>query len=239
VANPKKSQPTWLIDLDNTLHNAGHAIFPAMHDKMNAYMADLLGSAGQPADAATVDATRLHYWKKYGATLLGLMEHHNVKPAQFLHYAHQFDDLAGMIRFESGLRRLLQRLPGRKILLTNAPRDYAQQVLGHMGLRRHFDRHISIESMHIHGRLRPKPSRWLLKKLSRKLARTQCIAVEDSRDNLRAAKQMGMKTVWITQYLGGQSQPAKRFARASFIDIKIRSIKQLPAQLSRLSITRD
>jgi putative hydrolase of the HAD superfamily len=123
----KNAPVTWLIDLDNTLHNASHAIFPAMHDKMNAYMADLLGDGTSPADAATVNAARLFYWKKYGATLLGLIEHHNVNAAEFLQLTHQFDDLTTLIRYESGLKNLLKRLPGKKILFTNAPRDYAQK----------------------------------------------------------------------------------------------------------------
>jgi len=228
---------TWLIDLDNTLHNASHAIFPAMHDKMNAYMADLLGDDQQPADDATVDATRRLYWKKYGATLLGLIEHHQVRPAEFLRHAHQFDDLPQMMRFESGLKNLLRRLPGNKILFTNAPRDYAQQVLKRMGLQRHFDQHIFIESMQVHGKLRPKPSRWLLKKLiaRRALNPARCVLIEDSRDNLKSAKQMGLKTVWITQYVNCNSAEVKRFARARFIDIKIRSVKKLPAHLPRLT----
>jgi len=208
----KNAPVTWLIDLDNTLHNASHAIFPAMHLKMNAYMAELLGTDRQPADEATVDATRLRY-------------------------AHEFDNLSQMMRFESGLKNLLTRLPGNKILFTNAPRDYAQQVLKQMGLQRHLKQHISIEAMQVHGKLRPKPSRWLLKKLiaRRALNPARCVLIEDSRENLKSAKQMGMKTVWITQYVNHDSIKAPRFARARFIDIKIRSVKKLPAQLSRLT----
>jgi putative hydrolase of the HAD superfamily len=235
---------TWLIDLDNTLHNASHAIFPDMHLKMNAYMADVLGDGVNPADDDTVDVARLFYWKKYGATLLGLMKHHNVDPTDFLHYAHQFENLADMLRYETGLKHLLNRLPGRKILFTNAPYNYAQQVVRHLGLQRHFDQHMSIESMRVHGYLRPKPSRWLLKKIiaKQKLSASRCVLIEDTRGNLRTAKQLGMKTVWVTQYvskkLQGNVQDKKRFSRASFIDIKIRSIKQLPAHLSRLSFNK-
>src|SRR5579864_9830104 len=111
----------WLFDLDNTLHNASHAIFPAIHDNMNAFMARTLGSDGVDADVATVDAARETYWRRYGATLLGLVKHHQVRPEDFLREAHRFDDLQGMIRAERGLINLLKRLPGRKILLTNAP----------------------------------------------------------------------------------------------------------------------
>ncbi|PRC94465.1 HAD-SF-IA-v3: HAD hydrolase, family IA, variant 3 [Solimicrobium silvestre] len=203
---------------------------------MNAYMADLLGDGKSPADAATVNAARTLYWKKYGATLLGLINHHNVNPAEFLQQAHHFDDLPNLLRYESGLKRLLKRLPGRKILFTNAPRQYSRQVLQHLGLHRHFDQHISIESMRVHGKLRPKPSRWLLRKLlaKQKLSARHCVLIEDTRENLRTAKQLGMKTVWITQYL----KEKKRFTRAHYIDLKIRSIKQIPTQLSRLSLNK-
>jgi putative hydrolase of the HAD superfamily len=56
-------------------------------------------------------------------------------------------------------------LPGQKILLTNAPRRYSRELVRHLGLHRHFSHHISIESMHVHRQLRPKPSRIMLRKL--------------------------------------------------------------------------
>ncbi|MDO9193828.1 MAG: phosphoglycolate phosphatase, partial [Undibacterium sp.] len=136
--------PLWLFDLDNTLHNASHAIFPAISQNMNVYIADLLGDGETPADAATVNAVRQQYWKRYGATLMGLIKHHDVRADEFLHQAHSFDDLPSMIRAERGLARLFKRLPGRKILLTNAPRKYSHQVMRHLGLHRHFDQHIPI-----------------------------------------------------------------------------------------------
>jgi putative hydrolase of the HAD superfamily len=39
-------KPTWLFDLDNTLHNASHAIFPAINVNMNAFIAQVLAKAG-------------------------------------------------------------------------------------------------------------------------------------------------------------------------------------------------
>jgi len=223
---------TWLIDLDNTLHNASHAVFPAIHLKMNEYMAVLLGDGTNLADEETVNTARLLYLKKYGATLLGLINHHQVNTADFLFQTHQLDNLSALLRYESGLKRLLTRLPGRKVLLTNGPHLYAQQVVKLLGLHRHFDQHISIEAMRVHGRLRPKPSRWLLKKImaKQKCRAQQCVLIEDTLNNLRSAKQLGMKTVWVTQYLKQDSF----FRRAHFVDLKVRSVKQIPAKLSRL-----
>ncbi|MGH8808775.1 MAG: pyrimidine 5'-nucleotidase [Noviherbaspirillum sp.] len=238
-------KPIWLFDLDNTLHNASHAIFPAINANMNAYMARVLGADGAPADAETVNAARLAYWKRYGATLLGMVRHHDVKADDFLREAHRFDDLGAMIRAERGLGRLLKRLPGRKILLTNAPRRYSHEVMRHLGLHRYFAKHIAIEAMRVHGQLRPKPSRQLLRKLvaRERTSARRCVLVEDTADNLRAAKALGMRTVWVTQYLASSpnlrqmagDRPLPRFTkRPHFVDVKVKSVTKMPASLHRL-----
>jgi putative hydrolase of the HAD superfamily len=229
----KNTTALWLFDLDNTLHNASHAIFPAIHDNMNAFMARTLGSGGVDADAATVNAARETYWRRYGATLLGLVKHHQVRPEDFLREAHRFDDLLGMIRAERGLISLLKRLPGRKILLTNAPLRYSGDVLRHLRLQRHFGKHISIESMHVHRQLRPKPSRHLLRQLlaREKVAARRCVLVEDTVGTLKAAKWVGMRTAWVTQYLADQSNAIKR---PKYVDVKVKSVRQLARNLHRL-----
>jgi putative hydrolase of the HAD superfamily len=76
-----RSRRVWLFDLDNTLHNASHAIFPEINRLMNAYIARLLGDA-QPADAATVNRVRLDYLR-YGVTMLGMVRHHGVDAEHF------------------------------------------------------------------------------------------------------------------------------------------------------------
>lgn len=238
-------KPIWLFDLDNTLHNASHAIFPAINVNMNAYMARVMGKDGVEADAAVVNAARLLYWQRYGATLLGMVKHHEVDADDFLHEAHSFDDLPSMIRAERGLGRLLRRLPGRKILLTNAPRRYSREVLRHLGLHRHFAKHIPIEAMRVHGKLRPKPSRHLLRKLLAKerVSACRCVLVEDTIDTLKSARAVGMRTVWVTQYLKANPNysrsapglPVPRFSkRPTYVDVKVQSVTQLPGSLARL-----
>ena len=169
----------WLFDLDNTLHDASHAIFPAINRNMNALITRVLADQSLPSHAEAVNAVRVAYWQRYGATLLGMIRHHGVRADDFLRDAHQFDNLPGMIRAERGIQRLLSRLPGRKILLTNAPRDYAREVVRHIGLHRHFAEHVPIEAMRVHGQWRPKPSKLMLRRLLRRqrLLPSQCVLV--------------------------------------------------------------
>lgn len=196
VSHLNRSSPVWLFDLDNTLHNASHAIFPTITANMNTYIARVVGDGVTPADDAIVNAARAAYWRRYGATLLGMVKHHQVQAAHFLHETHAFDDLRAMIRAERGLGALLKRLPGRKILLTNAPLRYSSDVMRHLGLRQHFSHHVAIEAMHVHRQLRPKPSTLMLRKLMRKhrIRPGRCILVEDTLANLKGAKRLGLRT---------------------------------------------
>lgn len=221
---------TWLFDLDNTLHDASHAIFPAINQNMNAAIARVLDAEQKPAHSEAVNAMRMAYWKRYGATLLGMMRHHAVRADEFLRDAHCFENLSQMIRAERGLARVFRRLPGTKILLTNAPQVYARDVIRHIGLHRHFVEHVPIESMIVHRQLRPKPSRLMLQQLlaSRGLRARDCVLVEDTLTNLKSAKSLGLRTVWFTGYLRDAAR------RPGFVDVTVKSLHQLPKMLRRL-----
>lgn len=99
-------------------------MFPRINQAMTDYVARRLAL---PHDEAS--ALRVHYWRRYGATLLGLIRHHDVDPHEFLREAHPFPDLHRLVARDHGLRRVLRRLPGRKIVVTNGPAAYAAGVL--------------------------------------------------------------------------------------------------------------
>jgi len=234
----------WIFDLDNTLHDASHAVFPAITANMNAFIARHTEKNGELVSGEAANATRLLYWERYGATILGMIRHHGIRPKDFLAAAHDLGDLSQMIRAERGLGSLMRRLPGRKILLTNSAYTYSRDVLRHLGLHRHFVRHVSIESMQVHGQLRPKPSRRLLRKLlvSESVRPSRCVLVEDSEAALKAARSVGMRTALVTRYtrrdrVSGHAVPQKKRMEQqnlpAFVDVKVQSIRQLPRYLKK------
>ena len=237
-----RTQPVlWLFDLDNTLHDASRTIFPNISARMNDYMARVLGRDGEPATPEAVNAARLMYWKRYGATLLGMIRHHGVDPAHFLHETHDFTELERMLHYERGLSLFMRRLPGRKILLTNAPARYSRQVLRHLGLQRRFSHHIAIEDMVVRRELRPKPSKALLRRVLRRhgAVASRCVLVEDTLENLRSASQLGMRTVWVTRYLRPHADGSgpRMPKRPAYVDVKVQSVRQLPRHLRALGMT--
>ena len=206
----KLKSPVWFFDLDNTLHDASHRIF----GEMNRSMSDWL-IAHLAVDQVEADRLRTDYWHRYGTTLLGLIRHHGVEPHAFLRDTHAFvsDPMLGpLIRAERGLTELFRRLPGRKVLITNAPSAYATTVLREIGLGRVVRRRYHIEQMRLLGRFRPKPSPSMFRMLlaREKVLPANAILVEDSLLNLRGARSIGMRGV----YVRGYDQAAKR-ARAS------------------------
>jgi putative hydrolase of the HAD superfamily len=154
--------PVWLFDLDNTLHDTSHKIFREINLGMTAAVMKTLD-----LDEAAASELRTHYYRRYGATLLGLVRHHNIDPHAFLQSSHAFE-VAPLVKAERGLRDKLNRLPGRKVLVTNAPLHYARAVLKHLGILAH-------EGVH--------PRRAVL--------------VEDTVENLRGARKAGLRTVHV------------------------------------------
>lgn len=211
----------WLFDLDNTLHDASHAIFGAINNAMTLAVASSLN-----IDLPAADALRIAYWKRYGATVIGMVRHHQVDPNAFLRSSHDFD-VVQLVRAGRGLANKLQRLPGRKILLTNAPGDYATQVLKTLKLLPQIEAIYSIDDMSLQGRIRPKPSLALMRQVLARLRvpAHQVVLVEDTLKNLKAARQVGMRTVYI--YHPGTPFASLRHGRSSYVDLRFKEIGNL------------
>lgn len=209
--------PVWLFDLDNTLHDASAHIFPHINRSMTAYLQEHLGLGRDEANLL-----RVHYWRRYGATLTGLVRHHGTDPRHFLDATHRFEHLHRLMVFERALRSLLRRLPGRKIVFSNGPQRYANAVVEAMGIRRHFDAIYGIERMRFHPKPQVQAFRHLLR--DHRLDPRRCILIEDSADNLRTAKRLGMKTVLV----------GRRAKSPPYVDLRLASILHLRRAFGRL-----
>ena len=211
----------WIFDLDNTLHNAMVHVFPRINRAMTQYVQTHLN-----LDETAANALRVTYWRRYGATLLGLIRHHDTDPAHFLWHTHQFPDLHRVLVAEPMLRATLHRLPGRKFVFTNAPVHYAKAVLRALGIIDLFSDVYTIE----HTRYRPKPDTYGFLRLCRShhLRPRRCIMVEDNLDNLRTAKRLGMKTVWVS------AAGTARGKAPGYVDQTVRCMARLPNMLGQL-----
>ena len=222
----------WLFDLDNTLHNASFAAFRMIDHSMNAYIERELRVSAQEANRL-----RRHYWLRYGATVLGLERHHGVNPMHFLNHTHILPGLEDRVRSHAHDCAALKRLPGRKIILTNAPAGYTERVLAALGIARHFDGVIAVDQMRVCGKLRPKPDARLFRHLLKRLRvpASRCVLVEDTLAHQKVARGLGMRTVWMQRWLKQNSHGPEvgvyLHRKPGYVCARIRSLQHLHREL--------
>ena len=199
---------TWIFDLDNTLHDAQSKIFPLVNTKMNEYISSYL-------DISLEDASSLResYWERYGATLKGLIKHHNINPIDFLSVTHNLQDFNKLVLPENNLKKTLSKIQGRKIIYTNAPKTYTNKILKISKIFELFDEIFTIED----SNFIPKPDQDVMDAFLKKYDISEGFFIDDVKENLIAAKNSGLTTIWITNE---ENQP-------SYIDKKIEKISDL------------
>jgi putative hydrolase of the HAD superfamily len=177
----------WVFDLDNTLYPASD-LYDEIGERMTAFIARRLALS---SDAA--HEVRERYFLEYGATVVGLVRHHDISAREFLDDVHAADH--SVLAADPELRALLVRLPGRRIVHTNGGSDHAQRVLAALGLADLFDAVFDLEA----AELVPKPQRQAYERLTAAFAiePARAILIEDTLRNLEPAHEMGFATALI------------------------------------------
>ena len=137
---------TWVFDLDNTLY-PHHLLWQQVDDRIRAYVAEFLKVSKDEAFRVQKD-----YYKRYGTTMRGLMTEHGLNPDDYLEYVHQIDH--SPLEPNPALGAALEKLPGRKLILTNGTRKHADAVMRRLGIHHHFEDVFDI----VAAELEPKPA---------------------------------------------------------------------------------
>jgi len=204
-----------LFDLDNTLYAPERKLFSLIDVRINRYMSEVVGI--HPAE---VDGLRRRYWAEYGVTLQGLIRHYQVDPEDYLDYVHDVD-VSSRIDPDTELRQVLEQLPQRKAVFTNGSTGHANRVLARLGLSDQFEEIFDIRVANYLPKPFAAPYHQVLERLG--VQGNDCTMVEDSVENLKTAKQLGMKTVLV----GNGPQP-------DFVDVRISKVARIPQALAAL-----
>ncbi|MDB5447960.1 MAG: pyrimidine 5-nucleotidase [Phenylobacterium sp.] len=179
---------TWLFDLDNTLYPVESGFMGEIERRMTAFVMRL---TGLPRD----EAYRLQksYLAEHGLTLRGLMLNHGVDPAEFHAIFHDMSLEA--LAHDPELITAIGRLPGRRLIFTNADEVHAERVLVRLGLA-----HLFHEVFHIgsFGYVpKPDPEPFARMCAEHDVAPAATAFFEDSERNLQPAAELGMTTVLV------------------------------------------
>jgi putative hydrolase of the HAD superfamily len=179
---------TWVFDLDNTLYPHHLNLWQQVDDRIRNYIAKFLGTTYDEAFRKQKD-----FYRRYGTTMRGMMVEHGMEPDGYLDYVHQIDH--SPIEPNAALGVALERLPGRKLILTNGTRAHADAILARLAIAHHFEDVFDI----IAGELEPKP---FAQTYGRFLARhgvdaAKAAMFEDLARNLEVPHALGMTTVLV------------------------------------------
>ncbi len=179
-----------LLDVDNTLYSRSCGIVPRIDVLIDRFCIERVGF---PADE--VGPRRRALRAAHGTTLRGLMHSHGVDPDDYLAFVHAIE-ITDVLRRDQALRAMLARIPLPKVAVTNASTAHAHAVLDCLGVRDAFRRVYSLEDM----AYVPKPFPESFQAVLADLATDPecCILVEDSLPNLTTARELGMRTVYVS-----------------------------------------
>ena len=179
---------TWVFDLDNTLYPYHVNLWQQVDVRIRDFVAQYLNVSKDEAFKIQKD-----YYKRYGTTMRGMMTEHGLRADDFLAYVHDIDH--SPLEPNPAMGAAIEKLPGRKLILTNGSKAHAAKVLERLGLDSHFEDVFDIVS----ADLEPKPARstYLRFLKMHDVDPVRAAMFEDLARNLVTPHEFGMTTVLV------------------------------------------
>ena len=194
-----------LFDLDETLYPRENGLMQDIGRLIRLWLRDRLELTLEQAAVMQRD-----YFLRYGTTLNGLITERCVDADDYLTFVHDIP-VEIYLKPDPALAAMLADLPLRRVIYTNATQEYSWRVLGVIGVSDCFERVIGIEDVGLRNKWHRDAHERVLELLGAE--GDECIMVEDSHRNLRAAKALGMTTIWVgTDGSMGLDEAAKESA---------------------------
>ena len=178
------------LDLDDTLYPPSSGVWQAIGERIQVFMMDRLGVT---YDEAT--SLRRRYFEQYGTTLNGLWFNHGVDPQAYLAYVHAVP-LEEMLHPDPALSAMLEQLPQKRVVFTNANREHADRVLACLGVADKVDTIIDLYALNMTNKPAPEAYERALGLIGEDDPHA-CVLADDLPRNLLPAKAMGMTTVLV------------------------------------------
>jgi len=186
---------TLLIDLDDTLYPAANGLWLAIKERIRRYMHEKLDI---PAETAPELARQL--FLQYGTTLRGLQATRHVDTRDYLAYVHDVP-LDDYLAPNPELRSVLESIPAKKFIFTNADVAHAERVLRRLEIESCFEGIVDVVA--IDPYCKPMPESFTIAlKLAGEPDPQRCVMIDDLPHTTRAARQHGLLAL-----LYGKSEP--------------------------------
>ncbi len=140
---------------------------------------------------------RKYSLKKYGTTLIGLMELYGIDKQYYLDYVHDLDLAAYLVK-DQEIINVVRSIPQRKVIFSNADHGHVIRVLDFLGLKDLFDCIIDVHVLM--PNVKPQPEAFN-KALTLAGLNTWdgCAFVDDYLPNILAAENLGIYSILVDE----------------------------------------
>jgi putative hydrolase of the HAD superfamily len=213
-----------VFDLDNTLYARGSGVMEEIGRRIQLWLCRELGLTWEEASDL-----RGEYLRQHGTTMGGLMAEHGVEIQHYLDFVHDIP-IEQYLAPDPALVEMLERIPLRKVIYTNATSAHAQRVLRALDALEQFECIIGIEEVGLHNKYNQEAYERMLELLS--ASGPECLMVEDSPRNLPPAKTLGMTTVLV----GSERSPERVTASDDSVDFAVESVLEVEKIVKQLLV---
>jgi putative hydrolase of the HAD superfamily len=178
----------WVFDLDNTLYPHHLNLWQQVDERIRDYIASFLKVEREEAFRLQKD-----YYRRYGTSMRGLMTEHGLDPDDYLAFVHEIDH--SPLEPNPALGAAIERLRGRKLILTNGTVKHARAVMERLEIHQHFEDVFDIAA----ANLEPKPLPQVYDRFLKKhgVDPKKAAMFEDLARNLEVPHRLGMTTVLV------------------------------------------
>jgi pyrimidine 5'-nucleotidase len=178
------------FDLDDTLYPPERGVWREIAARINRYLTERIG-----IPESEVDDLRKRYFSTYGTVLNGLRAEHEVDPLDYSRYVHDVP-LDQFLAPDPELRRMLESLPQKKFVFSNADRPYILRVLSRLDIEDCFQGIVDIFSTGFACKPMEAAYRMAIQ-LAGSPNAEECFLVDDLPRNLEPAMKLGMTAVLV------------------------------------------
>ena len=184
----KETIKTWIFDLDNTLYDVETNLFAKVSKRMTGFIQNKF----KLEESIAKDLQR-EMFLKYGTTMRGLMVEHGMDPEEFLHFVHDID--VSDLEPDPALKKLLENLPGRRLIFTNGSVPHAQRITEQLGIGHLFEGIFDIVAANFVPKPEPVTYQAMVDEFD--VVTTASVMIDDMAKNLIPASNLGIRTVWL------------------------------------------
>lgn len=178
-----------LFDLDETLYPRQAGLLAAVNERIALWL-----QRTYPLSPEAAQALRKRYFIEHGTTLSGLVAERQIDVQAYLDFVHDLP-IDRYLDPNPALAAMLDRIPLRKAVFTNAPLTYGTRVLERLGVIDRFEHLVGIQEVGLRSKPHPEAYQRTLALID--VEPEACILVEDRAQNLPPAKELGMVTILV------------------------------------------